>query len=128
MPPNTRGEYNTAFGKWGERKAALFLLSQGYRIVEKNAYMRLGEIDIIAIDERTEPVLVFIEVKTRKGIPNGMAERATGYKKQRNMQRAALRFCLQHHINRETTPIRFEQISIYVFGNKAVLRKYILPI
>ncbi|MBT4153644.1 MAG: YraN family protein [Candidatus Magasanikbacteria bacterium] len=129
MGRNTRGEYNKRFGNWGERQAALFLLEKGYRMVEKNAYMRFGEIDIIAIDESEEQiVLVFIEVKTRRGVPNGMAERATGYRKQKNMKRAALKFCLQRKISIETTPMRFEQISIYVIERHIDIRHYILPI
>lgn len=44
--------------------ASEYLISEGYRIVERNLQNRSGELDIIAIYNNT---LVFIEVKTKTG-------------------------------------------------------------
>lgn len=51
------------FGRWGEQKAAEFLVQKGYRIIERNWKSNKGEIDIIAIDRN---VIVFVEVKSRQ--------------------------------------------------------------
>lgn len=57
-------------GDFGERVAAAHLEAKGYRIVERNFRVPEGEVDIIA--ER-EGVLVFVEVRTRRGSAKGTA-------------------------------------------------------
>lgn len=53
-------------GKKGEDVAVEYLKKHKYKIIERNFRKHYGEIDIIAIDRaQIEPVLVFIEVKTR---------------------------------------------------------------
>lgn len=60
-------------GKKGEDLAVQFLKKKGWKILERNYRQQYGEIDIIAIDPgkpstssgKKEPVLVFVEVKTR---------------------------------------------------------------
>ena len=54
--------YKKILGKVGEKKAAKYLKRKGYKILETNFSIGIGEIDIIAQDKKT---LVFIEVKTR---------------------------------------------------------------
>jgi putative endonuclease len=51
-------------GRLGEQLAAEHLERLGYAIVARNHRTRYGEIDIIACDGS---VLVFVEVKTRRG-------------------------------------------------------------
>ena len=57
-------------GRWGETKAAEYLKSLGYTIIDRNVYTPYGELDLIAKkrlanQERT----IFIEVKTdRKSV------------------------------------------------------------
>jgi putative endonuclease len=64
-------------GKWGERAAGDYLTEHGYQIIDRNARTPYGEIDIVAL-QKTEkprnayqpvgeenPVVVFVEVKTR---------------------------------------------------------------
>lgn len=46
----------------GEDLASEYLKRRGYRVIDRNFRIRYGEIDIVAIEDRT---LVFIEVKTR---------------------------------------------------------------
>src|SRR3989338_8163948 len=46
----------------GEKLAAEYLEKQGYKIIERNFRTGWGEIDIIALDDKT---LVFVEVKTK---------------------------------------------------------------
>lgn len=49
-------------GGAGEKRAVKYLKGKGYKIVNTNFKISIGEIDIIAKDGET---LVFIEVKTR---------------------------------------------------------------
>jgi putative endonuclease len=52
----------TELGAAGERLAAEHLTRRGFVIVERNFRTRWGELDIVALHERT---IVFCEVKTR---------------------------------------------------------------
>ncbi|MFT3862921.1 MAG: YraN family protein [Solirubrobacterales bacterium] len=47
-------------GRLAEARAAEHLTSLGYRILERNARTRYGELDLVAMDRRA---LVFVEVK-----------------------------------------------------------------
>lgn len=49
-------------GDRGEDLASSYLEREGYQIIERNFHSRVGEIDIVALDQDT---LVFVEVKTR---------------------------------------------------------------
>jgi putative endonuclease len=51
-----------AMGPRGENVAARYLRNLGYKIIVRNFRCELGEIDIVAKDQKT---LVFVEVKTR---------------------------------------------------------------
>jgi putative endonuclease len=73
-------------GRTGERLAAERLLECGYRILERNFRCRYGEIDIIA-EEGQE--LVFVEVKTRRGVRYGLPEEAVTARKQRTIIQVA---------------------------------------
>lgn len=74
-------------GRTGERLAAEELIRRGYRIVERNYRCRYGEIDLVAEDGAD---LVFVEVKTRRGMAYGMPEEAiNGRKRQKLMQVAS---------------------------------------
>lgn len=102
-------------GAWGEAEAVRFLTQRGYDIVTRNFQVREGEIDVIAwhVKPHFGKTLCFIEVKTRSG-ERGSAERAVSQGgKLGRMQRAAVAYCLQSGIERDVTPIQFEQISIY---------------
>ena len=57
-PPSSR------LGARGEREAGKFLRKQGLRILERNWRCRGGEIDLVCMEGS---VLVFVEVKTRRG-------------------------------------------------------------
>ncbi|MFQ5879297.1 MAG: YraN family protein [Dehalococcoidia bacterium] len=68
-------------GSLGERLAAVHLEAKGYRLRERNFRVREGEIDIVA---EVGDVLVFVEVRTRRGHTMGTAiESITDRKRQR---------------------------------------------
>ena len=74
--------HRQTLGALGERLAEQHLLARGYRIVERNARTREGEIDIIALDGDT---LAFVEVRTRRGNRTGSAVESLTPTKQRRM-------------------------------------------
>jgi len=49
-------------GRLGEKTATGFLIEKGYRILQKNYRCKIGEIDIIAVQNE---YIVFVEVKSR---------------------------------------------------------------
>ena len=64
---------NQALGNWGEDKAADFLISNGYQILDRNARTTYGEIDIVA---KVDHTIIFVEVKTRTSNKFGHPEEA----------------------------------------------------
>lgn len=54
---------NKSLGYLGEKTALNLLNKKGYSLLQKNYRTKIGEIDIIAIENNC---LVFIEVKTRR--------------------------------------------------------------
>ena len=119
-----------AFGDWGEEQASLFLVRQGYEIIERNFVTRRGEVDIIAwgSDPRLGRVLCFIEVKTRTR-DDGFAEYATNWEKIKRIHHAAEYYCYVRSVKLDETFIRFEHISVYANRENGAVsfKKYILP-
>lgn len=78
-------------GGGGERLAATWLEARGYRIVARNWHCPYGEIDLITeadlpgmgSDGRSE--IVFVEVKTRRGMAMGAPEEAITRAKRRHL-------------------------------------------
>lgn len=75
-----------ALGANGEATVRLYLERLGWKVLEENYRCRLGEIDLIA-GEPTDSgeILVFVEVKTRRGGSHGTPIAAVGTRKQTRM-------------------------------------------
>lgn len=95
---------NRAVGADYEQKAAQYLETLGYRILERNFSCRMGEIDLIAMEGG---YLVFIEVKYRAGIKMGEPQEAVDYRKQKKICRTASYYCKVRRISMEQ-PCRFD--------------------
>jgi putative endonuclease len=65
-------------GDFGEQAAAAYLIRQGYALLARKWRGTGGEIDLVM---REGPVLVFVEVRTRRGAV-GTAEESVGPAKQ----------------------------------------------
>ncbi len=90
--------------------------------MEKNFRTRFAEIDIIAWHKKKYfgDTLCFIEVKTRKK-RDGSAARSVNRKKINQLFKGAKEFCRRSSIVIETTPIQFEQVSVFgSFKNNVV--------
>lgn len=55
----------SAIGKLGEDLACRFIRQKGYKVIERNYRLKLGEIDVVAI--APDKTLVIFEVKTVSG-------------------------------------------------------------
>lgn len=120
-------------GAWGEEQASLFLFRKGYEIIDRNYRVeKVGEIDIVAWHDKYHfgKTLCFIEVKTRGEEWRGeaSAERATQGAKLPKFLRVALWYCRDRGINREKTPIQFEQVSVYTKGKDPAFKHDVIPI
>jgi len=94
-------------GRTGERLAAEELSRRGYRIVEQNFRCSYGEIDLVT-EEGDD--LVFVEVKTRRGMAYGLPEDAVSLRKQRKIVQVAS-FYLDLHACAER-PWRIDVVAI----------------
>lgn len=78
--------YNRQTGQLAEDYALQELIEKGYQILERNFANRMGEIDIIAKDK---DVLVFVEVKAKKGLDFGMPEEMISRQKLKRVRNMA---------------------------------------
>ncbi|MBX3158597.1 MAG: YraN family protein [Deltaproteobacteria bacterium] len=108
-PPST-----TVAGARSEQAAVELLLASGYRIVERNFRVKLGELDVIAADGDT---LVFVEVRSRADDLHGSAIEAVGYRKQRQVARVAEMYLAMRRPTQRR--VRFDVVAIT--GGKAEL-------
>jgi len=100
-------------GRTGEERAAKFLVSKGYRILERNYSTRSGEIDLIGMHQGT---VAFIEVKTRSNDAFGAPELAVDHRKQQRMIKAALGYIKEKKLHQ--VPCRFDVVAIISTANE----------
>jgi len=91
----------------GEEAAARALEKAGLRIVERRFRCRLGEIDLIA---RDRDVVVFVEVKSRRGVAFGHPAESITAAKRRRMARVALLFLSRRGMH--DVPCRFDVVEV----------------
>ena len=96
-----------SLGERGERAAERFLKRLGYKIVARHDRGRLGELDLVAVDDRT---LVFVEVKTRREDEAGSPAEAVDERKQAKLTRLALAYLKRHGLLEYTA--RFDVVAI----------------
>lgn len=83
-----------------------FLESHHLRFVCNNYRCRLGEIDLVMFDERSD-TLVFIEVRFRSSFSYGGATQSVDWKKQRKLRRAVL-----HYLQKNATAKQKARIDV----------------
>ncbi|MGI6278843.1 MAG: YraN family protein [Patescibacteria group bacterium] len=80
-------------GQTGENLAVDHLLQSGYQILDRNFKIRLGELDIVALDQDQ---VVLVEVKTRSGTKFGLPEEAINKKKLTKIKQVGQVWVRQH--------------------------------
>lgn len=99
---------NTARGRAGEDQAVEYLISEGYKILERNFRSARGEVDIIA---ETSENTVFVEVKRWRSISIEGLEHSIGVRKQQRLI-ATARYYLSTQDRSTYRGIRFDVIFI----------------
>ena len=105
---------NRATGRIGENLAAEALQKEGYKIPETNFSNRFGEIDIIAQDKG---VLVFVEVKSKKGEEFGLPEEMISSYKLRRVQNMATMY-----MKGASLPCRIDVVAIILSPDNELIR------
>ncbi|MCL4390244.1 MAG: YraN family protein [Patescibacteria group bacterium] len=105
---------NKNTGRLGENLAVKELEGKGYEILERNFASKFGEIDIIAKDKS---ILVFVEVKTKKGEDFGLPEEMVGPGKLRKIRNMATIY-----MKGEILPCRLDVIAIVLASDNSLVR------
>lgn len=103
---------NIEKGKKGELLAKEYLISKGYNIMDLNHRNKIGEIDIIAINNN---IVVFIEVKTRTSTNFGYGYEAVNRRKQEKIV-----YCSHLYLQQKRLmdyQIRYDIIEVYLTSN-----------
>lgn len=111
----TSGESRKRLGADGERLVRAYLERLGWRTLAANFRCPEGEIDLIA-EETTERgvVLVFIEVKTRRGGRQGTPAEAVNARKQQKLISTAQHYLAQRNQGGEEPACRFDIAEVLV--------------
>lgn len=96
------------FGQLQEQIAAEFLIANGLELLFTNFHCRLGEIDLIMLDDDT---LVFVEVRYRRSDKFGSAVESVGHRKQTRLLRCAQYFLISHNLS-DKLPCRFDILGL----------------
>ena len=106
-------------GDRGERVAVRHLKRLGYKILERNARNRIGEIDVIALDGDT---IVYAEVKTRSSLDKGHPTEAVTQAKQKQIVRTALAWAKKRGLLEHRS--RYDIVSIIWNDGTPVIEHY----
>lgn len=107
-------------GERGEDAAAAFLERAGITVVERNWRCSAGEIDIVALEDRT---IVLVEVKTRRTVAKGSPEEAVTPAKRRRYAKLADAYLQSAGLTEVT--VRFDVIALLVVAqDRALLRHH----
>ena len=103
-------------GQKGEEAAANYLMRHGCKVITRNWRANPGEVDIIAQCPGPEPVLTFIEVRTRHG-RTGLAEESISKRKATSMVSAAYAYMQARGPDPEVTSWRVDLVAISMSGS-----------
>ena len=100
---------NVIKGSLGEDKAVEYLISNGYKVIDRNYRTKIGEIDIIAMISK---ILVFVEVKARTSINYGYPYEAVNWKKQDKILKSSFIYIKQKNLS--NYQMRYDIIEVYL--------------
>jgi len=102
-----------AVGKRGEDVACQYLLTKGYKLLEKNYTCPLGEIDIVAQVGKT---IVFVEVRSISTLRFGPASLSVDRRKQKKLSQLSLYYLQKKGLLNENA--RFDVVSVNFSENE----------
>jgi len=106
---------NVKKGKRGEDLACNYLISKGYEIIERNFFVKTGEIDLIAIKD---DVIIFIEVKSRSNCNYGYPYEAVNSHKRNKIINTSLHYMRIKNLT--NYQMRFDIIEVYFNENDRI--------
>ena len=104
-------------GRRGERRAAWFYRLRGYRILERNARLPAGEIDLVV---KRGATIVIAEVKTRQTMVAGEGHEAVNRTKRERMIRLGDQYATRH----PEAQLRYDILSLYWTGWRFVVTHF----
>ncbi len=120
MPDTHSPDPRRRIGALGEEIATRHLVARGYRIVDRNFRTRWGELDIVAVDQRT---LVFCEVKTRRATVNWRDPlESVDARKRVRLRRMAGQWLAHHRGGQGLSACRFDAIGVTIDRDDTLLR------
>jgi putative endonuclease len=105
------------FGLQGERVAERWLMSRGWKVLQRR--YRSGHRDIDLIAQRDE-LVAFVEVKARMGAHFGDPVEAVDWRKRNQLVRSAFTWIDRH--GRAGEVYRFDVIGVLVSGERVRVR------
>ncbi len=100
---------NRETGRVGERIALEYLLAKDYEPIMTNYSTRFGEVDLIM---RDKGMLVFVEVKTKKGLKWGSPEEMFTRNKYERVKRMA-----SVYLQGKEVPCRIDMVAVVLGPN-----------
>ncbi|WP_314501958.1 YraN family protein [uncultured Microbacterium sp.] len=101
--------HKDVLGRAGEERAARYLQSRGYTVLDRNWRIREGELDLVAASGAE---LVVVEVKTRRGEGFGHPLEAIDRRKQSRLWRLAMAWIAAHPDEAQGRRLRIDAIAI----------------
>lgn len=98
-------------GRRGEDLAAKYLEGLGYRIIARRERILRGDLDLIALDDRT---VVFVEVRTRSDTQHGHPVETIDRRKQRRIATLANAYIRRHRL--EDCRVRIDVVTVVFHG------------
>ena len=114
-PLSSAPDPRRAVGAAGEASAAQWYAAGGYEVLARNWRCRDGELDLVVAGP---DVVVFCEVKTRRGDAFGVPAEAVTPAKQRRIRGLAARWLAEHRVHAPT--VRFDVAAVRVQRDGAV--------
>lgn len=105
------------FGRYGEQLAKTYLEQNGYQIVITNWRCSIGEIDIIATQNKT---IIFVEVRSRHTDTTEAAFESITQKKQLKMAKLAEAYISEHRLEESNWRIDVIGVAVPRYG-KAII-------
>jgi putative endonuclease len=112
---------NRSRGEQGEQLCHNYLEQKGFEILEKNYRLKMGELDVIALDKN---VLCFIEVKTDFSQNAGNPSAWVTAKKQKQIFKVAQAYLTFKGAKYQNFQMRFDVCAIVWDTNKNHLIQY----
>lgn len=97
-------------GDFGESAVAAYLVRQGYTILARKWRCTVGEIDLIACQGDQ---VIFVEVRTRRGLAQGCAEESITPAKRNRLIQLAYTYLDAQHLD-ENSAWRIDVVAVQV--------------